>query len=665
MILVFGGTTEGRKTIRVLDESGSPYFYSTLSGWQKVRCLHGTEISGALDAGSMSDFCRKNGIRLIVDAAHPFACRLHDAIARTSLRENIPVIRYERKFPPRDPGITWCEDYEDAIRQLEKSGIRSLLALTGVQTISRLRNFWEKNTCYFRVLDREDSVQKALAQGFPSEQLVFFPTHTAREENTSGSAGYLAGFPPADFTDMPLNETILQMETDLMKRLRPEAVLTKESGESGYFPEKVAAARALGIPVFAVKRPPLPAFFETVSGEAGLRKKIEKILPDFFPLHCGFTTGTCATAAAKAALLALLSGNELFSVEIRLPSGEDITLPVARTEFHYADRNPDANGSKSPADRPDMQQPDGSGEKARPGIAAVSCTVIKDAGDDPDITDGSAITSTVRLNDSTEIRFIRGEGVGIVTLPGLGIPIGEPAINPTPRKMIAEEFRRITPCGADVTISVAGGRELARKTFNPKLGITDGISIIGTSGIVRPFSSEAFTASIRKEIQVAKALGNEMIVINSGAKSEQYVKKEFPQLPPQAFIHYGNFIGETISAASEEGMKKVAMGIMIGKAVKLACGHLDTHSKKTAMDKEFLQSVSRQAGCSPRTGETISGITMAKELWTLLPKEEQDKFFPFLLKLCYRRCAPLLPQGTIEILLITEDGEIPYRQGPE
>ena len=179
------------------------------------------------------------------------------------------------------------------------------------------------------------------------------------------------------------------------------------------------------------------------------------------------------------------------------------------------------------------------------------------------------------------IRFLQGEGVGRVTLPGLGLEIGGPAINRVPRSMMEAVVRRAYPeGGVDITISIPTGRELAVKTFNPRLGILDGISIVGTSGVVKPFSSEAFIASIVRQVDVALALGADTVVINSGAKSEKYLKGAFPELPFQSFIQYGNFIGETLEKLSTLSVPKVYMGIMLGKAVKLAEGNMDTHSRK-------------------------------------------------------------------------------------
>lgn len=611
MILILGGTTEGRASVRIADEGSGPYYYSTKGSLQEIECAHGIRLTGGMDTASMEIFCREKGIRLLIDAAHPFATALHRTVAEVSTSLQLPVIRYERRYPPRDPELVWCNDYADAIRKLDEQGTHNLLALTGVNTIAPLRPWWEKYPTWFRILEREESLAIAMKQGFPSEHLLFY-----QEEDDAG---------------------------EWMDRLQPDAIITKESGNSGYFNEKVEAARMRSIPVFVVKRPPLPKTFYFVYGEDGLRKQIERLLPEFFPLHHGYTTGACATAAAKAALIALLNKEKQTQSSITLPSGELITLPVAETEWESD---------------------------------SAICSVIKDAGDDPDVTNGSKIVTKVTLSKepaSAPIRFIAGTGVGTVTLPGLGLEVGGPAINTTPRKMMTEEltavlekYRQSIPhnakttevCGLTVTISVPGGEELAARTFNPKLGIVGGISIIGTSGIVRPFSTDAFIASIRKEAEVAKAIGCTALIINSGTKSERYLKARYPELPPQAFVHYGNFIGETLKIASSLDFPQVVMGIMIGKAVKLAEGFLDTHSKKVVMNKDFLKDLAHQAGCAEDTIQKIDTITLARELWQLLPAEEQEAFFNLLLKRCHEHCTPLLPKGELSILLITEEGVI-------
>ncbi|MCS2892935.1 cobalt-precorrin-5B (C(1))-methyltransferase CbiD [Parabacteroides faecis] len=611
MILILGGTTEGRASVRIADEGSGPYYYSTKGSLQEIECAHGIRLTGGMNTASMETFCREKGIRLLIDAAHPFATALHQTVAKVSSSLQIPVIRYERRYPPRDTDLIWCDDYTDAVRKLEEQGIHRLLALTGVNTIAPLRPWWEKYPAWFRILKREESLTIATGQGFPIDHLLFY-----QNEDDAG---------------------------EMMDRLQPDAIITKESGQTGYFIEKVAAARKRSIPVFVVKRPVLPETFYIVYGEDGLRKQIERLLPEFYPLHHGYTTGACATAAAKAALIALLNKEKQIQSSITLSSGELITLPVAETEWE--------------------------------GDSAI-CSVIKDAGDDPDVTNGSKIVAKVTLSKepaSAPIRFVAGTGVGTVTLPGLGLEVGGPAINTTPRKMMTEELTSVLEeyrqsisnhtktteaCGLIVTISVPGGEELATRTFNPKLGIVGGISIIGTSGIVRPFSTDAFIASIRKETEVAKAIGCTTLIVNSGAKSERYLKARYPELPPQAFVHYGNFIGETLKIASSLDFPQVVMGIMIGKAVKLAEGFLDTHSKKVVMNKDFLKDLAHQAGCAEDTIQKIDTITLARELWQLLPAEEQETFFNLLLKRCHEHCTPLLPKGELSILLITEEGVI-------
>jgi cobalt-precorrin-5B (C1)-methyltransferase len=281
-------------------------------------------------------------------------------------------------------------------------------------------------------------------------------------------------------------------------------------------------------------------------------------------------------------------------------------------------------------------------------------TVVKDAGDDPDVTNGCEITARVQPGESGEVRFLQGEGVGRVTLPGLGIEVGEPAINPAPRRMIRENIAAagLGSSGLDVTISVKDGAMLAAKTFNPKLGIEGGISIIGTTGIVSPFSDEAFAEAIEREIAVAWAVGCRELVINSGAKSEAAMRGRFPSLPPQAFVHYGNAIGHTLRAAARAGFTRVTMGVMIGKAVKLAEGHLDTHSKNVTMNRDFLARLAVEAGCGPDAVGVIEKMTLARELWTGLGPADRERFMTALVAACQSHCSPILPG--VSILLVEE-----------
>lgn len=569
MILVFGGTTEGRKAAEVLEEGGTTYYYSTKTGEQNITLHHGQRIDGALDGEAMCKFCREHDIRLIVDAAHPFASVLHETIVSVASSLQIPVIRYERIYPPRDPEMTWIDDYSQV-----PNDIQSLLATTGVQSINKLK--WletEGVKVIYRILNRESSLETAHQQGAKDEQLCFY------EDDT---------MPTAD------------------------AILLKESGESGGFSEKIAEAKARGMRIIVLKRPIITQKVPSLlcNGPYGLRRTVEKLLPEFYPLHSGLTTGTCATAAAIAATKRLLYGETPAEVPVLLPNGETISVPVG-----YGD-----------------------------GYAYC----IKEAGDDPDVTNGLEIRASVKPTQSLEI--LGGEGVGRFTLPGFDYPPGEPAINKAPREMIRSNIKEQV-C---ITISVPEGEEIARRTFNPRLGIESGISIIGVSGIVKPFSEEAFIDSIRKCMTVAKASGSERVVINSGGKSERFVKALYPDLPQQAFVEYGNYIGETLKMAHELDIKNVTLGVMLGKAVKLAAGHLDTHSRKATMDKDFIRQMLDEADC--QVG--LEKITLARELWKAIPQDKIDDFCHIVLKHCLKHCCSLVPQSHLTLLLIDDDGTI-------
>ena len=564
MILVFGGTTEGRQAAEVLEEAGNAYYYSTKTGEQQLALHHGMRVDGAMDAEAMTAFISEHGIRLIVDAAHPFASELHQTVVAVASLLTIPVIRYERIFPPRDPDITWIDDYGQV-----PTDIRTLLATTGVQSISRLKWLEAKGAMViYRILNRESSMALAHQQGASDEQLCFYPA-----------------MPEAD------------------------AILMKESGLSGGFAEKVEEARQLGMRIIVIKRP-LLHFKHRVNGPHGLRRIVEELLPEFFPLHSGLTTGTCATAAAIAATTRLTTGETPGEVPVILPDGETISVAVG-----YAD-------------------------------SYAYC--IKEAGDDPDVTDGIEVRA--KVEPASQFEICGGDGVGRFTLPGFDYPVGEPAINKAPRQMMRENIKE----NVRITISVPQGETIACKTFNPRLGIEGGISIIGVSGIVRPFSEEAFIESIRKCMEVAKASGTDRVVINSGAKSERFVKALYPELPQQAFVEYGNYIGETLNMANELGIKYVTLGVMLGKAVKLAAGHLDTHSRKTVMDKVFVQQMLHESGISI----DISDLTLARELWERIAEDGRTTFARTVIRHCHEHCAPLLPNGELLILLIDDNGKI-------
>lgn len=378
--------------MEVLEEGGSPYFYSTKTGEQDITLQHGVRIDGALDEAAMTRFCTEHAIRMIVDAAHPFAALLHRTIAKTASALSLPVVRFERIYPPRDPAITWIDDYTQIPRH-----IHSLLATTGVQSISKLKPLEADGiSIFYRILNRPSSIALALKQGATQAQLCYYD----------------------DPNDIPV---------------QADAILLKESGLSGGFTEKVEAAKACGMEVIAIKRPALPESFIVVDGPYGLRRAVEKWLPEFYPLHSGLTTGTCATAAAVAACIRQISGEMPAEVPVMLPNGETIHVAVSYGDDYAA--------------------------------------CIKEAGDDPDVTNGIEVRAQVTESDHFEI--LGGEGVGRFTLPGFDYPPGEAAINKAPREMIRQNLERlkIEDGRLKIVISVPQGAEIARRTFNPRLGI--------------------------------------------------------------------------------------------------------------------------------------------------------------------------------------------------
>ena len=281
-------------------------------------------------------------------------------------------------------------------------------------------------------------------------------------------------------------------------------------------------------------------------------------------LRTGWTTGACATAAAKAAFTALLSGRFPDPVSILLPGGERPEFPLAVKEL--------------------------AGEVARAGV-------VKDAGDDPDVTHGALVIVRVRrLGRGCGIVFRAGEGVGMVTLPGLPVPVGEPAINPAPRRMIAEVLREVaveygTECDVEVEISIPGGEKLARRTMNPRLGIVGGLSVLGVSGVVRPYSCSAWIAAIREGVDVARALGLEHLAGSTGRLSERAVRDRYG-LPEQALIDMGDFAGGLLKYIRRHPVPRLTIAGGFAKLAKLARGALDLHSSRSAVDFDWLADLS-------------------------------------------------------------------------
>jgi cobalt-precorrin-5B (C1)-methyltransferase len=291
-------------------------------------------------------------------------------------------------------------------------------------------------------------------------------------------------------------------------------------------------------------------------------------------------------------------------------------------------------------------------------------SVIKDAGDDPDVTHQAEICSRVTWTNEVGVIFQRGVGVGLVTKKGLPVAPGEPAINPAPRKLIAETLQEtliehgLGDRGLAVEISVPKGEELAKKTFNPRLGIVGGISILGTTGIVVPYSTAAWVATVTQEIDVAVAQGIEQLVLTVGARSERQAAQLFP-LPESAFIQMGPFFGDALRHCAKAGVEKIALAAMIGKLAKFAAGHDCVHSTASSQDFAFLATLARAAGASTSLLDAIIGANTGQEVSDLAAAAGLSSFFDAICESAWKHASNMLPaQVKVDVYLLSQDGGI-------
>ena len=276
------------------------------------------------------------------------------------------------------------------------------------------------------------------------------------------------------------------------------------------------------------------------------------------PLRRGWTTGACATAATRAALLRLWGGSFPDTVQITLPKGETPVFPLA-----YSDA----------------------------GDGWAEAGITKDAGDDPDVTHGALIVVRVAAS-AGGVTFHAGDGVGTVTKPGLPIPPGEPAINPVPRQLMTAQVTELAArfgqsSDVAITVSIPGGERIAQKTWNPRLGITGGLSVLGTTGVVRPFSCAAWIASIHRGVDVARATGLTHVAGCTGSSSEAAVQRLYA-LPDHAMLDMGDFAGGMLKYLARHPVARVTIGGGIGKLTKLAQGARDLHSGRSQVDFDRL-----------------------------------------------------------------------------
>jgi cobalt-precorrin-5B (C1)-methyltransferase len=330
------------------------------------------------------------------------------------------------------------------------------------------------------------------------------------------------------------------------------------------------------MPPRKLREPSMPPSMEKVKGEK---------------LRTGWTTGTCAAAAAKAAATALASGEPQARVDVKLPKkGAE-----RRVEFDV--------------------------ERCELGGSWAEAVVVKDAGDDPDVTDGARLTARVSWREEPGLELDRGDGVGVVTRPGLGLPVGGPAINAVPRRMISYSVEEVIDpyeIGVRVVISVPGGERMAEKTTNARLGIVGGISILGTTGIVRPFSTAAWAASVVQAISVMGAQGHKTFVLSTGGLTEKAAMRLLPDLEEVNFVEVGDFTGQAIKRAVENGLEICFFVGMAGKISKLAAGVMMTHWTRSKVDNDVLAEITAKSGGPTSLVEEVANANTARhayELW--------------------------------------------------
>lgn len=306
------------------------------------------------------------------------------------------------------------------------------------------------------------------------------------------------------------------------------------------------------------------------------------------PLRTGLTTGSCATATSLAAARLLLGGDACDAVEIVLPKGQRVSM---RLEF------------------------------CRPCAGGAEAGTLKDGGDDPDATHGALISARVALDTRPGVRFHAGPGVGTVTRPGLVLAVGEPAINPVPRQMMSEHLTALAAergygGGFEVTVCVANGAEIALKTMNPRLGILGGISILGTTGIVRPFSCSAYIASIHQAIDVARANGLQHLAACTGNASEDAMRGHYG-LDDSALIEMGDFAGAVLKHLRRAPVARLTLCGGFGKISKLAAGHLDLHSRRSSIDLPQLADWAAELGAETALQEAMRAANTSQQALAL------------------------------------------------
>ncbi len=340
------------------------------------------------------------------------------------------------------------------------------------------------------------------------------------------------------------------------------------------------------------------------------------VIKDGKKLRCGYTTGSCATAASKAAVYMLITGKAINNIEIDTPSGIELKLKVCKSNIteEYA-----------------------------------SCCVIKDAGDDPDVTDNMEIFAHVSKREDGEINIMGGEGIGVITRKGFWGDIGQAAINPTPRNMIANEVGKISNLGFDITIYAPAGVEVAKRTFNANIGIEGGISIIGTSGIVEPMSDEALKKTIYLELDAALEGGAEKLVLFPGNYGENVANSL--ELSG-AKIKVSNFIGDALMYINEKKVNNITLVGHIGKLSKLSIGAFNTHSKLCDVRIEAFVYYLALKGAPVELIKKVNSCLISEEAVKLLFESDYQNIFEDMSKGCENRIRRYLKNEALNIKVI-------------
>lgn len=323
------------------------------------------------------------------------------------------------------------------------------------------------------------------------------------------------------------------------------------------------------------------------------------------------------------------------SIDIRIPRGDYIRINIAECNFD---------------------------------TARAACAVIKDGGDDPDVTHGAKIIANLELTGIPgQIEIDGGEGVGTVTKPGLGLEINKPAINPVPRNMITENIAEIggeilQKNGIRTVISVPRGQELALKTDNPRLGILGGISILGTSGIVIPFSTASYAASIRQSLDVTIAAGDKIIILTTGGRSEEFAR-QIINLPDHCFVQMGDFAGYTVGQCAKKGIEKAVVVGFIGKLAKMAAGVKQTHVKGSKVNMKFLSEMAARCGADDTITARILGANTARHVSEIVKEAGTSGFFEDVCRHVHRHMRDFGSGAVIiEVILFDFDGSILARR---